>query len=72
MYVQVLQRPNNSPVDKLVQFILVSEDIVGYEVINAMLTMIAALLHFFKNLAAADTLRCQAYNLLMAARSLRL
>ena len=44
MYVQVLQRPNNSPVDKLVQFILVSEDIVGYEVINVMLTMTSTLL----------------------------
>ena len=44
MYVQILQRPNNSLVDKLVQFILVSEDIVGYEVINVMLTMTSTLL----------------------------
>ena len=44
MYVQVLQRPNNSLVDKLVQSKLVSEDIVGYEVINAMLTMTSTLL----------------------------
>ena len=44
MYVQVLQRPNNSPVDKLAEFKLVSEDVVGYNVINAMLTMTSTLL----------------------------
>ena len=59
-------------VDKLAEFKLVREDVVGWRHQCNVDDDVHTPGYYFKNLAAAATPPCQAYNLLMVAQSLRL